>query len=135
MTFPRLTKKLKGSPSIRQIGNAFPISRAKAGRFALAVPIILMICIPVLMAGCAGIAVKRESGEVIVVSEWFRSGEYSVSAREVKMETAEMSPTLAGVVAGGLAAGLPGAVAGGSVGLLSEGVDLLVDDGVSGGNP
>lgn len=93
-----------------------------------------LVVIAVLLAGCAGVAVKRPSGEWIVVSEWFRSGKYVVGQDRVSMETEAMSPVLGGVMAGAAAAGLQGAAAGGGVGLLSEGVDLLVKDGDDGGD-
>jgi hypothetical protein len=86
------------------------------------------ICVlAVLALGCAGVVV-RTADETIVVSEWFRSGHYVVTDKGVEMETEAMSPVLGGVIAGAIVAGLPGAAVGGGVGLLKEGVDLVVDD-------
>ena len=92
------------------------------------------ILVALLLGGCAFVAVERQNGDRIIAGEAFRSGEYTVTDDSVSMKTETMSPVLGGVVAGAIAAGLPGAAVGGGAGLLSEGVDLLVDPGLPEGN-
>jgi hypothetical protein len=80
-----------------------------------------------LSLGCAGVVARGPHYEVII-TEWFRSGCYIVSAEGVAMETNPMSPVLGGAVLGGAVAGAGGAGVGAGVGFLEEAMRFFGGD-------